>query len=142
LLHTIIKSSDYQAHFTAVFDIVTSLISLNNHLGPWSVFSAVSVLTIQLSMNSLNIYHQFMSFRDSLPKVRFSRSPHPKRLNNYIYLLGIALLYLHKFCVDVILKYVSVENQLAPGQIGISPLTKTHRRIMQHSPVRSIIIWS
>lgn len=35
-----------------------------------------------------------------------------------------------------------VENQLAQGQIGISPLSKTLRRIMQHSPVRSIIIWS
>ena len=35
-----------------------------------------------------------------------------------------------------------VENQLALGQIGISPLPKTLRRIMQHSPVRSIIIWS
>jgi len=34
LLHTFIKSSDYQAHFTAVFDIATSLFSLNNHLGP------------------------------------------------------------------------------------------------------------
>ena len=34
LLHTFIKSSDYQAHFTAVFDIATSLFSLNNHSGP------------------------------------------------------------------------------------------------------------
>ena len=58
--------------------IVTSLISLNNHLGPCFVFSAVSVLTTQLSMSSLNIYHQFMSFRDSLPLVRFLR---PRNLN-------------------------------------------------------------
>ena len=57
--------------------------------------------------------------------------------------MGAAFLYLHKSInVDVILQYVSVENQIAPGQIGISPLTKTLRRIMQHSPVRSIIIWS
>ena len=34
------------------------------------------------------------------------------------------------------------EYQLALDQIGISPLSRTHRRIMQHSPVRSFIIWS
>lgn len=34
LLQTFLKSSDCQAHFTAVFVIVTALISLNNHLGP------------------------------------------------------------------------------------------------------------
>jgi len=53
---------------------------LTIYLGPWSVFSAVSVLTAQLSMSSLNIYHQFMLFRDSLPKVRFTRSPLAKRI--------------------------------------------------------------
>jgi len=34
LLHTFIKSSDCQAHFTAVFDNPTSLFSLNNHWEP------------------------------------------------------------------------------------------------------------
>ena len=34
LLRTFLKSSDCQAHFTAVFDFATSLFSLNNHLGP------------------------------------------------------------------------------------------------------------
>jgi len=34
LLRTFIISSDCQAHFTAVYDNATSLISLNNHLGP------------------------------------------------------------------------------------------------------------
>ena len=53
---------------------------LTIYLGPWSVLSAVSVLTAQLSMSSLNIYHQFMLFRDSLPKVRFTRSPLAKRI--------------------------------------------------------------
>jgi len=48
------------------------------------------------------------------------------------------VLYLHKFRVDAILTYVSVENQQAQGQIGISPLSKPLRRIMQHSTVRSI----
>jgi len=53
---------------------------LTIYLGPWSVLSAVSVLTAQLSMSSLNVYHQFMLFRDSLPKVRFTRSPLAKRI--------------------------------------------------------------
>ena len=34
-----------------------------------------------------------------------------------------------------------VENQLSRGTIGLSPLSTALRRIMQHSPVRSIIIW-
>jgi len=34
-----------------------------------------------------------------------------------------------------------VENQLSPIKIGLSPLTTVHRRILQHSPVRSIITW-
>lgn len=33
LLHTFIISSDYQAHFTAVLDFATSLLSLDNHFG-------------------------------------------------------------------------------------------------------------
>jgi len=82
--------------------------------------------------------------------VRFLRSPQAKLLKrNKYYLfklytsLGNTVLYLHKFFIDAILTYVSVENQLELGQIGISPLSKTLRRIMQHSTVRSIyIIWS
>jgi len=31
LLQRLLKDSDYQAHFTTAFDIVTTLISLNNH---------------------------------------------------------------------------------------------------------------
>ena len=34
-----------------------------------------------------------------------------------------------------------VENQLSRGTIGLSPLSTALRRIMQHSTVRSIIIW-
>ena len=34
-----------------------------------------------------------------------------------------------------------MENQLSRGTIGLSPLSTAHRRIMQHSTVRSIIIW-
>jgi hypothetical protein len=34
LLQRSLIDSYYQAHYTAVSDIVTSLISLNNHLGP------------------------------------------------------------------------------------------------------------
>jgi len=58
--YTIIISSYYQAHLTAAFNLLLPLFHLIiigdlNH-----VFSAVSVLTTQLSMSSLNIYHQFM----------------------------------------------------------------------------------
>ena len=34
-----------------------------------------------------------------------------------------------------------MENQLSRGTIGLSPLSTALRRIMQHSTVRSIIIW-
>ena len=108
------------------------------------MFSAVSVLTIQLIMNSLNIYYQFMLFRVSFPLVRFSRSPQPKLLIKYIIISWeLPCCTSINLFIDVILKYVSVENQLELGQIGISPLSKTLRRIMQHSTVRSFyIIWS
>jgi len=56
------------------------------------MFSAVSVLTIQLIMNSLNIYYQFMLFRVSFPLVRFSKSPQPKYFNINIKLIIIILL--------------------------------------------------
>src|SRR5882757_5456378 len=78
--YTIIISSYYQAHFTAAFNLLLPLFHLIIIWDLDFVFSAVSVLTTQLSMSSLNIYHQFMYFRDSLPLVRFSRSPQPKRL--------------------------------------------------------------
>jgi len=52
------------------------------------MFSAVSVLTIQLIMNSLNIYYQFMLFRVSFPLVRFSRSPQPKLLIKNIFIIS------------------------------------------------------
>jgi hypothetical protein len=63
---------------------------------------------------------------------------------SFFIILACKLLYctFKSNIIDVILKYVSVENQLSGGQIGISPLARTHRRILQHSTVRSIIIWS
>ena len=110
LLQRSLKDSDYQAHFTAAFNLLLPLISLNNHLGPWSMFSAVSVLTIQLIMNSLNIYYQFMLFRVSFPLVRFSRSPQPKHLikiYNFIISWELPCCTSINLLIDVILKYVS-----------------------------------
>ena len=120
MLRTIIISSDYQAHFSAVYDFATSLISLNNHLGPWSVFSAVSVLTIQLSMNSLNIYYQFYVIPRFSSKGKSSTSPQPKRQRGMYAHTKTNSCWELPFCtsinliVDNILKYVSVENQIAP----------------------------
>ena len=57
---------------------------LNIFLGPYLVLSTVFVLTIQLIMNSLNVYHQFMYFRDSLPKVGLTRSPQPEFLIKFL----------------------------------------------------------
>jgi hypothetical protein len=61
------------------------------------------------------------------------------------------VLYLHKsyFVFNLIKKKSSkchskkcfVEYQLSRGQNGLSPLSTAHRRILQHSTVRSIIIW-
>jgi len=108
LLQRLLKDSDYQAHFTAAFNLLLPLISLNNHSGPWSMFSAVSVLTIQLIMNSLNIYYQFMLFRVSFPLVRFIRSPQPKHLKFLIFISWeLPCCTSINFLIDVILKYVS-----------------------------------
>ena len=118
----LLPDSYFQAHCTAVVQYATTLISLENHLGPWYVLTAVSVLTTQLRMSSLNIYHQFMYFRVSFSSVRFSRSPQPKpndiilyynkykyifRIISFFCVFAILVLYLHKFCIDVILSYVS-----------------------------------
>jgi len=60
------------------------------------------------------------------------------------------VLYLHKsyFVFNLIKKSSKchskkcfVEYQLSRGQNGLSPLSTAHRRILQHSTVRSIIIW-
>src|SRR5882757_5460998 len=90
--YTIIISSYYQAHFTAAFNLLLPLFHLIIIWDLDFVFSAVSVLTTQLSMSSLNIYHHFMYFRVSLPLVRFSRSPQPKLFKDFYFLFLFSLI--------------------------------------------------
>jgi hypothetical protein len=104
------------------------------------VFSTVFVLTTYLSISSLTIYLKLMSFRVPLPPVRFSRSPQPKSYLIFLFLFFLGL----SRAVPTKIKYRRLpvrsfaKNQLSPGTISISHLTTSHRRILQHSPVRSL----
>ena len=84
LLQWSLKDSNYQAHFTAAFNLLLPYFHLIIiwDLDPCSQLfpSWLSNLSIQLIMNSLNIYYQFMLFRVLFPLVRFSKSPQPKYL--------------------------------------------------------------
>lgn len=134
---------------------ITSLISLNNHFG--TLIHAHGCFRLDYPP-----YHEQSEFLLSIYVIpRFSCKGRiftsPKRLT--ILLVS----FMHAECctsinlnlqADILLSPYGgfrhcrshtnicfVENQLSRGTIGLSPLSTAHRRIMQHSPVRSIIIW-
>ena len=97
------------------------------------MFSTVFVLTIHLCANSLTIYIWLPQFRDyhqavgrPLPLIKwFLYINHGKNcctFDNYYRCLPVRSF---------------AKNQLSSGTISISHLTTPHRRILQHSPVRS-----
>ena len=104
------------------------------------MFSTVFVLTTLLRNSSLTIYFIINVISSLTPNGRLSTAPQPK--THAIQLLGILsavppLIFYRRPPVRSFAK-----NQLSLGTISISHLTTSHRRIMQHSPVRSLGISS
>lgn len=85
---------------------------------------AVSLLTMKLIPHRLtgNVFAEYSEF-DSI----WYRASSPHRIS------ALPLSYIHYRCASTHFG----ENQLAPGSIGISPLTTPHPPIFQHRSVRT-----